>query len=86
MVCTLDTKIFVLGSWDGDTSSCEMLDLSDDDPHWRFIANMNSKHYDGAAVVVERKIFVVGGYNDSSVEVYDLDKGILMEYLQIIDI
>ena len=30
-VCTLDNKIFVLGGWCKTT--CELLDLSDDDPH-----------------------------------------------------
>ena len=35
IVCTLDNKIFVLGGVDdnGDCTTCEMLDLSDDDPH-----------------------------------------------------
>ena len=46
-VCTLDNKIFVLGADYGGTA-CQMLDLSDDDPHWRNIANMNNNHYDGA--------------------------------------
>ena len=81
-VCALDNKIFVLGGGGGNTT-CEMLDLSDDDPHWRFIAQMNRQHYDGGAVVVERKIYVLGG-DDTNVEVYDVDQGILMEYLQII--
>ena len=66
----------------GDTS-CEMLDLSDDDPHWRYIAKMNNGHYGGAAVVIERKIYVLGG-GTRNVEVYDVNQGMLMEYLQII--
>ena len=78
-VCTLDNKIFVLA---GDNITCEMMDLSDDDPEWRYIAKMNSKYY-GNAVVVERKIYVLGG-DDTNVEVYDVYQGILMEYLQII--
>ena len=60
MVCTLDNKIFVLGGdFRGDpTSTCEMLDLSDNEAHWRFIAS--SEHYGGvAAVVVGRKIYVL---------------------------
>ena len=78
-VCTLDNKIFVLGGW-GDTT-CEMLDLSDDDPHWRYIAQMNREHFGGGAVVIERKIYVLGGVHTTNVEVYDVDQGILMEYL-----
>ena len=81
-VCTLDNKIYVLGGGVGDT--CEMLDLSDDDPHWRYIAQMNSNHTDAAAVVIERKIYVLGGnlrlFMNRSVEVYDVNQGILMEY------
>ena len=80
-VCTLDKKIFVLGGGVGDTT-CEMLDLSDDDPHWRYIAQMNSGH--GGAVVMERKIYVLGGVHTTNVEVYDVDQGILMENLHII--
>ena len=78
-VCTLDNKIFVLRGYDETT--CEMLDLSDDDPHWRYIAQMNREHY-GGAVVIKGKIYVLGG--DTNVEVYDVDQGILMEYLKII--
>ena len=86
-VCTLGNKIFVLGN--GYARTCEMLDLSDDDPHWRYIAQMNSRHDGGAAVGVERKIYVLGGcsvsgLSTSTVEMYDVDQGILMEYLQII--
>ena len=86
-VCTLDNKIFVLGGvvyGDGSGTTCEMLDLSDDDPQWRHIASMNSHRYGGGAVVVEKKIYVLGGHNDTSDEVYDVDQGILMEYLKII--
>ena len=72
--------MFVLGGYGGTT--CEMLDLSDDDPHWRYIAQMNSGH--GGAVVRERKIYVLGDDNDTSVEVYEVDQGILKDYLQII--
>ena len=78
-VCALDNKIFVLGG--GDDTTCEMLDLSDDDPQWKYIAQMNSGH--GGAVVIERKIYVLGD-DTTNVEVYDEDQGILMEYLQII--
>ena len=60
-----------------------MLDLSDDDPQWRDIAQMNRRHYDCDAVVIERKIYVLGG-DTTNVEVYDVDQGILMEYLQTI--
>jgi len=70
-VCTLDNKIFVLGGGYNNTT-CEMLDLSDDDPHWRYIAMMNSKHYGDGAVVIEGKIYVLGG--DTNVEVYDVDQ------------
>jgi len=69
-VCTLDNKIFVLGN----DTTCEMLDLSDDDPHWRYIAHMNKVHFGGGgAVVIERKIYVLGGAN-TNVEVYDVDQ------------
>ena len=82
-VCTLDKKIFVLGGEDDNT--CEMLDLSDDDPHWRFIAQMNDKHL-GDAVVIERKIYVLGGGSwwCTNVEVYDVDQGRLMEYFHFL--
>ena len=56
-VCTLDNKIFVLGD-----TTCEMLDLNDDDPHWRYFAEMNRSHEHGGAVVVDRKIYVLGRY------------------------
>ena len=78
-VCTLDNKIFVLGG--GRDTTCEMLDLSDEYPQWRNIASMNSRHYGCGAVVIEKKIYVLGGYH-SSVEVYDVDQGMMMEYLQ----
>ena len=71
IICTVDNKIFVLG--DGDDITCVMLDLSDDDPHWRYIAQMNRRHDNGGAVVIEKKIYVLGGKN---VEVYDVDTGI----------
>ena len=85
-VCTLDNKIFVLGGNGGrygDGTICEMLDLSDDDPHWRYIAQMNSKHYGGGAVVVERKIYVLGG-DTKNVEVYDVDQGRLNRFHKVL--
>jgi len=72
-VCTLDNKIFVLGGY-GEGTTCEMLDLSDDDPHWRYVAQMNSGHYGDGAVVIERKIYVLGGVHTTNVEVYDVDQ------------
>ena len=76
-VCTLDNKIFVLG--DGDDTTCVMLDLSDDDPHWRYVANMKSVHKYGSIVLIEKKIYVLSGEN-TIVEVYDVDQGMLREY------
>ena len=73
-VCTLDNKIIVLGGGDGEGTTCEMLDLSDDDPHWRYIAQMNRRHDNGGAVVIEKKIYVLGG-RTTNVEVYDVDTG-----------
>ena len=75
-VCTLDNKIFVLG---GSASTCEMLDLSDDDPHWRNVANINRGHKYGSVVLIEKKIYVLSG-ESTIVEVYDVDQGILIEY------
>ena len=82
IVCTLDNKIFALGGCRGHGrgKTCEILDLSDDDPQWRYIARMNSKSY-GGAVVSERKIYVLG---EADTEVYDVDQGLSMEYLQIL--
>ena len=77
IVCSLDNKIFVLGGYGGGDDTCEMLDLSDDDPQWRFIADMDSEHYSGGAVVLERRIYLIGGKN-TSVEVYDVDQSILI--------
>ena len=57
-VCTLDNKIFVLGD-DGVGTTCEMLDMSDDDPQWRYIAKMNRGHFGGGTVVIERNIYRV---------------------------
>ena len=75
-VCTLDNKIFVMG---GGHDSCEMLDLSDDDAQWKYMADMNrTRHNDNSAVVIEKKVYVLGGI-DTSVEVYDADQGILMD-------
>ena len=86
-VCTLDNKIFALGGWSGNNfTSGEMLDLGDNNPLWRFMADMNSDHYSGGAVVVGRKIYVLGGgaTTTTNVEVYDVDQGILMKYLRIL--
>ena len=73
-VCTLDNKIFVMG---GGGYTFEMLDLNDDDPEWRYIAEMNRIiHNDNSAVVIEKNVYVVGGEGSTnSVEVYDADKG-----------
>ena len=72
IVCTLGHKIFVLG---GGTTTCEMLDLSDDDPQWRYIAEMNNDHGDGGAVVKKKKnyAYVLGGCT-TNVDVYDVDQ------------
>ena len=85
-VCTLDNKIFVLGCGRKGTT-CDMLDLNYDDLHpqwrWRYMADMNNRHNGGVAVaaVIEKKIYVLGGCfsGTTSVEMYDVDKGILME-------
>ena len=74
-VCTLDNKIFVLGDGNYGNTTCEMLDLSQDDPKWRYIDNMKRKHWHGDAVVTEKKIYILGGNYDTSVEVYDVDQG-----------
>ena len=73
-VCALDNKIYVMG---GGGYTCEMLDLNDDDPEWRYIAEMNRiLHNDNSAVVIEKNVYVVGGEGSTnSVEVYDADKG-----------
>ena len=85
-VCVMKNKIFVLGGYR--TTTCEMLDLSEDDPSWRYIANMNSFHSDGGAVVIDEKVYVLGGGGGgggsnsvepqvtSSVEAYNIDQGI----------
>ena len=78
-VCALDNKIIVLGGGDGEGTTCEMLDLSDDDPHWRNVANINRGHKYGSVVLIEKKIYVLSGEN-TIVEVYDVDQGILIEY------
>ena len=75
-VCTLDNKIFVLGGYD---TTCEMLDLTDDDPQWRYIAHMNNSLAIGS-VVIGRKIYVLG--RGSSVWVYDVDQGIYIDELK----
>ena len=72
-VCTLDNKIFVLGRGINTDTTCEVLDLSEDDPQWRYTADMNSRH-SGTAVVIERKIYFLA--YDKSVHVYDVDQGI----------
>ena len=82
-ICGLENKIFVLGgrTINGATNTtCEMLDLNDNDPHWKYIASMNSDHFNGFAVVIEKMIYVIAGSFDTSVEVYDLDEGKLMQY------
>ena len=74
-VCTLDNKIFVLGGGDGEGTTCEILDLSEDDPQWRYIAEMNNDHGDGGAVVKKKKnyAYVLGGCT-TNVDVYDVDQ------------
>ena len=54
-----------------------MMDLSDDDPHCTG-ATLLSRHCSGDAVVIERRIYVLGG-NTTNVEVYDVDQGISNE-------
>ena len=73
-VCTMDNKIFVLGgcNYFGGTN-CEILDLSDDDPHWRYIADYPG-HPGGDAMVIEKNVYIL--CYDKSVEVYDVDQGI----------
>ena len=70
-VCTLDRKIFALGDPDTDMN-CEMLDLSEDDLHWRYIASPNTKNLIIDVVVINKKIYVLAG---DKVEVYDEDQG-----------
>ena len=72
-VCTLDTKIFVLGLCA--TTRCKMFDLSEDDPQWRYIASMNSEPFGGRSAGIEKKIYVLGGHKTDNVEVYDVDQG-----------
>ena len=36
---------------------------------------MNKRHRSGDAVVFGKKIYVVGGIDDESVEVYDVEQG-----------
>ena len=71
-VCTLDNKIFVLGGTGGGGTTCEMLNLGDNDPQWRYISDMNRDHYGGGAVVIERKIYVLSA-RTTNVEMYDVD-------------
>ena len=78
-VCTLDNKIFVL-SGSGSATSCEILDLSDNNLQWSYISRMNRRH-DGEAVI-ERKIYVLGGYHETTVEVYDVDQGTLINTVE----
>ena len=81
-VCTLDNKIFVFAS--DDDTSCEMLDMSDDDPHWRYVAEKNRRFNNvDHAVVIEKKIYAVGCGGNVGFEMHE-DEGILMEYFQII--
>ena len=78
-VCSLDNKIFVLGGGlsVGKDTTCEMLDLRGADPRWRYIASMNTVDRVNGAVVVGRKIYVLGN-RPAVVEVYDVDQGIMM--------
>ena len=70
----MDNKIFVV---DCDKyPSCEMIDLNDEDPQWKYFTDTNTgDHEGGETVVVEKKIYVFGGENSDNVEVYDPDKG-----------
>ena len=72
-ICTLDYKIFVLGGASINDTTCEMLDLSDDDPHWRYISNLKTGHSSGGAVVIQKKIYALG--DGTRVMVYDEDQG-----------
>ena len=73
-VCAVDNKIFVV---DCDKHpSCEMIDLNDENPQWKYFADTKtSDHEGGELVVVEKKIYVFGGEHSDTVEVYDSDKG-----------
>ena len=76
-LCTLDSKIFVVGA----DNTCELLDLNDDeDPEWKFFANMRNQHHDAGIVMLDRKIYVLSGCG-TEVEVYDVDEGMFVEVL-----
>ena len=81
-VCSVDTKIFVVAGNDK-TASCEMLDLSEEYPKWRYIAAMNRSHKGGGIVPFDKKVYVLGGHRNTSVEVYDADKGKKMFQLNL---
>ena len=75
-VCSLDSKIFVLGDDKRSRGICIVLDLSEDDPEWNYIELMKSEDGD-VAVVMGQKIYVLGG-GSTTVEVYDVNEGKLM--------
>ena len=67
-----DNRLYVLGH--GGFRS-EVLDLSDDNPEWRKIANTNSGYDYGAIVMIDRKIYAFGGVFSLEVEAFDVDQG-----------
>ena len=71
-VCVLDNRIYVLG---GQNTTAEVLDLNEDDPHWRYIAAMNVDYENAGVAVIGGHIYNIGSENHDCVEKYDPTEG-----------
>ena len=77
MAAVVENKIFVVGGYHGNTfmPTCESLDL--DKNEWNFKASLSSPRYQAGVAVLNRKIYVCGGWSGNglataTVECYDV--------------
>lgn len=77
MVAVIDNKIYLIGGYQGSVflASCEVYDSEAN--KWDFMSPMHSPRYQAGCAVLNRKIYVCGGWGDEgqaldSVECYDI--------------
>ena len=77
MVAVIDSKIYLIGGYQGSVflASCEVFDIEAN--KWDFVSPMNGPRYQAGCAVLNRKIYVCGGWSDGgqaldSVESYDV--------------
>ena len=77
MVSVVDNKIYLIGGYQGSVflASCEVYDIEGN--NWDFVSPMPRPRYQAGCAVLNRKIYVCGGWGDdgqalATVECYDV--------------